>query len=451
MDGVEAATAAGEGLETRTDRRTLIGGMIGMFVDSFDIYLPAFVLPAALSYFIPPTLPTSVQATLGTLIFTVTLLGRPLGSLFMGHLGDKYGRRYVALVAGGGFSLFTLLVALLPGYASWGYVSVALMTLIRLLAGMCLAGGYAGPVPLAIERASKQQRGLVAGLVAMPAGLALLVLTLINVLISSTLPHAAFVAWGWRLPFFLGVLMGVGYLAYFARVPELQAAVEARQRGERREPLKEFFRRGQGRTLFSVFLLTSGFWLASQPVLSFTPTLLITVLHQPPKLVSQFEFWINVPGLLLIVLYPMLSQKIGRRRLLMAMGTWFVVLSGPAYYLMIHLAQTHAPGPWIWVVGWIAFALTANPFGVLLLYLAERFPIHLRASGVAIPYQFGLLLPSLYSFWLLFLSHLVPYVYAVLVLIGLGGVGLLAAALISPETRDWPMFREEEIPATASQ
>lgn len=144
---------AGAAASDSARRRSLIGGMIGMFVDSVDIYLPAFVLPAALSYFIPTTLPTTVQATLGTLVFTVTLLGRPLGSLFTGHLGDKYGRRAVALVAGIGFTVFTLCIALLPGYASWGYFSVALMIALRLLAGMCLSGGYAGPIPLAIERA----------------------------------------------------------------------------------------------------------------------------------------------------------------------------------------------------------------------------------------------------------------------------------------------------------
>ncbi|MBX5465942.1 MAG: MFS transporter [Firmicutes bacterium] len=445
MDGVEAVSHTAVEQDSAR-RRSLVGGMIGMFVDSFDIYLPAFVLPAALSYFIPTTLPTAIQATLGTLVFTVTLLGRPLGSLFTGHLGDKYGRRSVALIAGAGFTVFTLLIALLPGYASWGYLSVGLMIAFRLLAGMCLSGGYAGPIPLAIERAKKERRGLAAGLVSMPAGLALLAITLINLIVTASVTHAQFVAWGWRIPFFVGVLLGVVYLIYFARVPELHAVEEVRERQRHRSPLKEFFAGGHGKTLFEVFLLTAGFWLASQPVLSFTPTLLITVLHQPPAAVSQFEFWVQFPGSALVLLWPMLSQKIGRRTLLRLMGAWFVLLSSTVYFLMIHLAQAHA-GVWVWIMGGLAMALTANPFGVVILYLAERFPVQLRATGVAVPYQFGLILPSLYSFWLLWLSHLMPYAYTVLVLIVLGGIGLFIAGMMGQETRDWDMLRQEVQPS----
>ncbi|MBX5466093.1 MAG: MFS transporter [Firmicutes bacterium] len=447
MDGTSREVGAIPGPD-RARTRSIIGGMIGMFVDTWDIYLPAFVLPAALGYFIPTTLPVAVRATLGSLIFTVALIGRPLGSVIMGHLGDKWGRRYVGIVAGIGFTLVTLLIGLLPGYAAWGYLSPALMIFLRLVGGIFLSSGYAGPIPLALERAPKSARGWVAGVVSSTSALAVMLTNLFMVILTANVSSQAFLRWGWRLPFFFGVLLGLGYLLFFLRVPEQEAVLESRREHRPRQPLREFFNREQGKVLLQVFLLTTGFWLAAQPVLSFTPGLLITVLHQSPKAVSLFEFWSNIPAIAFVILFGALSQVLGRRRFLIAMGGWFMVLSTLFYYLMIHFAR-HGGGFALWVVGGLAIFLTDNPLAPVILYLAERFPVQLRSTGVSIPYQFGLIIPSLYSFWLLGLSAVMPYAYTPLVLIALGGAMVLVAGLMGPETRDWDLIRREETPASA--
>ena len=121
---------------TETDeRRSARGGAFSMFVDSFDVYLPALVLPAAMVYFVPAEMPTPVKATVTTALFTVGLLGRPIGSVIFGNLSDRVGRRPITLLSGWGFTICTLLMALLPGYGAWGFGAVWAFAGLRLIAG----------------------------------------------------------------------------------------------------------------------------------------------------------------------------------------------------------------------------------------------------------------------------------------------------------------------------
>ena len=435
MATVEAASQS-EGLPTEV-RRTLTGGAIAMFVDSWDIYLPAFILPAAMAYFEPASLSTETKATLTTLIFTVGLLGRPLGSPIFGHLADTIGRKRTAMISGAGFTFLTLLMALLPGYAQWGMASIGAMLALRLLVGMFVSGGYAAPIPLALERSPKAMRGLVGGLIAAPAAVAVLGMNLVQSL-ALEIPHDAFLRWGWRIPFLLGVLFGVIYLVHYAGVPEADMkAIRAEAKG--RQPLAEVFSRENLRSMGQVLLLTTGFWLAAQMVVSFLPTLLIQVLHQPALSVTWFLTASHLLQIVAMILFGVLSQRIGRRRLLVLMGAWIVVIATPALFAMIELASHGASFALVATLAFLATMLTAAPLSAFIVYLNERFPARVRSTGFAVSYTAGLVIPGLYSFWLLGLSYVLPYQYTALVLVALGGVFVFVAARLGPETRDAEM------------
>ena len=146
-------------------RRSIIGGILSLLIDSYDIYVPAFILPAALNYFEPSTMAATTKVTLVSVIFTVTLLARPVGGPIFGHLGDKIGRKRVTMICGAGFTVTTLVIACLPGYSTWGYGALVALIVLRFIDGVFLGGGYAGPVPLAIERSPSRLRGLVGGVV----------------------------------------------------------------------------------------------------------------------------------------------------------------------------------------------------------------------------------------------------------------------------------------------
>lgn len=118
------------------ERRSARGGAFSMFVDSYDVYVPALVLPAAMAYFMPPDLPAPLRATFTTILFTVGLLGRPIGSVIFGNLSDRIGRKRVTMLSGWGFTIATLLMGLMPGYAAWGYGSIAVFAVLRLIGGI---------------------------------------------------------------------------------------------------------------------------------------------------------------------------------------------------------------------------------------------------------------------------------------------------------------------------
>ena len=438
----DSATVAQDRL-TPAARRSILGGVITLFIDSYDIYLPALVLPAALGYFEPTNMSDTTRATLDTLVFTVTLLGRPIGGPIFGHLSDRIGRKRVALIAGSGFTLMVTLMGCLPGYGSWGYGSIGALIALRLIGGIFLGGGYAGPVPLAIERAPQRWRGFVGGLVVTGAGLALVMISLIQLLALNHMAPHSFEVWGWRIPFFAGTVRGIVYLAYFHRlVPELDDEELARSRRERKSPLKQLFTGSDRGPLSQVVLLMTGMWFASQMTVSFLPVLLITVLHQTPTNVSWFEIVSSLTTASGMVLYGVISQTVGRRALLRWVAVSVMTIGSAAWVFMIHFAETGASFAIIALMAGIASFVTNAPLGVFVVYLNERFGTQVRAAGYSTSYTFGLILPGLYTVWVKGLAHIVPYAYTALFLIPLGGALVFLAAHGGPETLNAPLLGE---------
>ncbi|HEX3974805.1 MAG TPA: MFS transporter [Solirubrobacteraceae bacterium] len=437
----DSAAVAPERL-TPAARRSILGGVITLFIDSYDIYLPALVLPAALGYFEPASMSDTTRATLDTLVFTVTLLGRPIGGPIFGNLSDRIGRKRVALITGSGFTLMVTLMGCLPGYGSWGYGSIIALIALRLIGGIFLGGGYAGPVPLAIERAPRKWRGLVGGLVVTGAGLALVVISLIQILALNHMAPHSFEVWGWRIPFFAGTVMGIAYLAYFHRlVPELDDEEFARSQREGRKPLMQLLTGEEDRArLTQAVLLMTGMWFASQMTVSFLPVLLITVLHQTPGNVSWFEIVSSLTTATGMVLYGALSQKVGRRTLLRWVAVSVMTIGSAAWVFMIHFAEAGASFGVIALMAGIANFVTNAPLGVFVVYLNERFGTQVRAAGYSTAYTFGLILPGLYTVWVKGLAHVVPYAYTALFLIPLGGALVFVAAHRGPETLDAPLL-----------
>ncbi len=439
----DSAAAERERL-TPAARRSILGGVITLFLDSYDIYLPALVLPAALGYFEPANMSDTTRATLDTLVFTVTLLGRPIGGPIFGNLSDRIGRKRVALIAGSGFTLMVTLMGCLPGYGSWGYGSIIALIVLRLIGGIFLGGGYAGPVPLAIERAPRRWRGLVGGLVVTGAGLALVMISLIQLLALNHMAPHSFEVWGWRIPFFVGTIMGLLYLVYFHRlVPELDDEEFNRSRREKRMPLAQLLTGQEDRArLTQTVVLMTGMWFASQMTVSFLPVLLITVLHQTPSNVSWFEIVSSLTTASGMVLYGALSQKVGRRTLLRWVAVSVVTIGSAAWVFMIHFAEAGASFGLIALMAGIANFVTNAPLGVFVVYLNERFGTQVRAAGYSTAYTFGLILPGLYTVWVKGLAHIVPFAYTALFFIPLGGALVFLAAHRGPETLDAPLLGE---------
>ncbi|MCE0762720.1 MFS transporter [Pseudonocardia kujensis] len=421
-------------LTAADERRSARGGAFSMFVDSFDVYLPALVLPAAMVYFLPQDLSVEVKATFTTLLFTVGLLGRPIGSVIFGNLSDRIGRKRVTMLSGWGFTVVTLLMGCLPGYATWGYGAITVFAVLRLIGGIFLAGGYAAPIPLALEQARPHRRGRVGALIGVGAPLSFLVMNTFLLGALETLPHDSFLSWGWRVPFVLGFVLGLAYLWHYRGVKE-DAGEVTRRRAEAggRQPVVALFTEHRA-LILGVFLFTCGYWFATQMSVSFLPTLLVQVLHQSATLSTTEEIVSSVVTIAMIVVLAAVGQRIGRRRLLMTWALVMAVVVGGAFLALALMAGAGAP-PWlVGSVAVVAKSVPSAPLGVILVYLNERFPASVRASGYGIGYMFGLILPGLYTVWLLALSTVMPYEIGPVVLIVGGALLMFAAVRRGPET-----------------
>jgi Na+/melibiose symporter-like transporter len=427
------ARETGAGL-TPAARRSVIGGIISLLIDSYDIYVPAFILPAAMNYFEPSSMAATTKVTLVSVIFTVTLLARPVGGPIFGSLGDKIGRKKVTMIAGAGFTVTTLVLACLPGYGSWGYGALTALIALRFIDGVFLGGGYAGPVPLAIERSPARLRGLVGGVVAAGAPVAIIVISVIQLTALKQIVPPAYLSWGWRLPFLFGVLLGIGYLVYYSRVPEVDIEALARDRKSKRAPLLALLSGPNARNLLQVFLLMTGMWFAAQMMLSFLPGMLIGVLHQNASDVSTMEIAANVATVIAMIGVAALSQRAGRRPTLIWSAAAITVGGSLAYAFMVVLANSGAAFLPVAVLAIIGFILVNGPLGCVVVYLNERFGNGVRSSGYGTAYTVSLILPSMYSVWIGLLKNVVPYDYAPLILILLGGVMFAVGAWIGPET-----------------
>lgn len=428
---------------TAAGRRAVVGGFLGFWVDYYDIYLPVLALTPALAYFQPGGLPPAVVTTLGYLVLAVTLIGRPIGAIIFGHLGDVIGRKRTTVIAVAGFALCTFLIALLPGYASWGYSAIIALTVLRLVDGIFMGGEYTSANPLALEASPKRLRGLVGGVIgaAYPVGyLAIsITVTIVLALVPSGSPGSPYVQWGWRIPFVVGSLLGVAFLIYFMRVEDSDAWKRAAEVAKPKAPLKELLRGRNLRSLAQVFLLMSGLWLGVQAAISAMPGLLENFLGQSPRAVTNALILANVVLACAYVGCGLLGQRFGRRRMLLLAAIWTAVLSTAFYGLLV--ANVRGGGPFLLtaICMTVVMSLTLGPWGMVTTYINERFPTSVRASGYGIGYSLAVVIPSFYSFYMLGLARLMPYEFTPLVLVALGGVLAFAGTLIGPETRDVEM------------
>src|SRR5665811_1941903 len=145
----------------RSARRAVRGGILGNYVDQFDIFLPIIALaPAAARLY-----GAEDVATNAGLIFVATLIGRPLGAAIFGPIADRIGRTTTTKITITGVAITTLLVAVVPGQVTLGPGTLFSIVALRFLGGVFLGGGYTSAVPLAMEWTPPRRRGLVSGLI----------------------------------------------------------------------------------------------------------------------------------------------------------------------------------------------------------------------------------------------------------------------------------------------
>lgn len=409
----------------------------GFFVDMFDVFLPIIVLAPAYIYFQPPSISPSVAALAASLVLAATLLGRPLGSVIFGYLSDQIGRKPVTMISVAGFGVCTILMGLLPGYSTWGPVSLYVLILLRFIGGIFLGGEYTAANVLAMEAAPKEKRGLYSGYIQSGYPVAYVLIALITFVMLQLFPlkgglDSPYIAYGWRIPFFIGGLMALGFILPFRlSVKESTLWVKA---DKKLNPLSLVFSGDNLRHFMQVFLVLSGFWfLTIAAAAGILPGMLIRVVHLTPQdmtVVMMIASVALIPG---YVLVGALSQKIGRRSMIIAMA----ILSGTvglySYYLLLSAPLNF--GMVVLLASIIVVTLT-SVWGLTTCYLNERFPTRVRSSGFGMAFTLPVIIPSFYGFYQGMLDSVMPPQFTVLVLVAVGALLTLIGAVMGPETKD---------------
>jgi MFS transporter, MHS family, proline/betaine transporter len=367
----------------RAGRRQAIGAAIaGNILEWYDFSVYAFVATIIAKRFFPPG--DEVAALLSTFAaFGIGFLARPLGGIVIGRLADRRGRKLaliltILMMAGG-----TVAIGLIPGYETLGWLAPALLVLARLAQGFSTGGEWGGSASFIVEWAPDNRRGLYGSVHQASVSMGLLLGSGVAALLSTLLTPAAMQDWGWRLLFLLGgMLLPVGlYLRRnIAETPafrraQTEAPPPPAAPGEASGPL----------LAARAFGFTILWTVTSYVMLSFMPTF-----TQKFAGLGRVEaLWSSTAGIvMLVVAIPVmgrLSDRVGRRPMLLTCTVGFAVLSYPLFALMVWGSRLAVILPvQIFVSLLIAFFSGPGPAAI-----AEIFPTRARALWMSIGYSFA--------------------------------------------------------------
>jgi MFS family permease len=372
-------------------------GLAGAAIEWYDFFL--YATAAALVFprvFFPSTLPPLIGVIASFSTFAVGFLARPIGAVLFGHVGDKTGRKTALVIALVTMGIATTLIGVLPTYHSAGVFSPLALVLLRVTQGLAVGGQWGGAILLATENAPDSRRGLYGSIVqaSVPAGVVLANLALL--IANGTTSPAAFLSYGWRIPFLLSfglVILGifihyrVADTAAYRRL-QAQASPAASPREQRRSPVLESIR------LYpKMILLAAGAYVSTN--LSFYILITYVVaygtstagLHLPRATLLAAVLIANVASTPMLFLAGSLSDRFGRRRVYVT----GVTLGAVWAFILFPLIETRSL-LWITVAIFLGASLNSLSYGPLAAMFTELFDTAVRYSAASLAYQIGAIL-----------------------------------------------------------
>lgn len=316
---------------------------------------------------------------------------RPLGALVFGRIGDLVGRKYTFLVTLLLMGSATAAIGLIPTYSQIGIAAPLLLVACRLLQGLALGGEYGGAAVYVAEYAPDGRRGYYTSFIQTTASLGLLVSLLVVLGTRRVVGEAAFLAWGWRVPFLLSVVLIAVSYQIRRRMHEspLFAALKAKGKTSK-APIRDSFRtREQWRTFFVVlFGITAG-----QAVVFYTSQFYAQIFLEKSLKVPAATANLVVAGAIVaatpfFVIFGALSDRIGRKKIMMAGNLLAALLWIPIFHAMSANADPVRPV----VLGALVFVqvlFVAMTYGPIAAYLVEAFPAKIRYTSLSLPYHLG--------------------------------------------------------------
>jgi MFS family permease len=433
------STTASPAAVARSERgiwRVIAAAAVGTMIEWYDFYIFGSLATVISPLFYPQGNDTlALIAYLST--FAVGFVVRPFGALFFGRIGDVVGRKYaflVTLVIMGGA---TALIGVLPTYATIGMAAPIALLVIRILQGLALGGEYGGAAIYVAEHVTGNRRGFYTSFIQITATLGLFLSLVVILVVQQSLTPEAFRAWGWRLPFLLSIAL-VGISLYVRlRMKESPVFAQLKSTGmTSAAPLREAFTQWPHlkRVLITLFGATAGqgvVWYTGQFYALFYLQTILRVDGTSANYIIATALLLGMP---LFVVFGALSDRIGRKRIILAGCLLAAVAYLPIYRAMqsaagsnvvTAISQRHPvtgalsltpiaivdgvqrpaaqvlpfrgfghlisqPSAWMLIgLVWVQLVFVAMVYGPIAAYLVELFPARIRYTALSLPYHIG--------------------------------------------------------------
>ncbi|RAX16325.1 MFS transporter [Pseudarthrobacter sp. AG30] len=380
----EALDSPGPSAVREEPRRhiNMVAGTIGHFVEWYDWYIYG-LLAAVFSTQIFPSDSPFASLVAALLTYAVGFVVRPLSGIIISPLADRFGRRLVLTLSISGMALGALIIGLTPSFATIGYAAPILFLVARILQGISAGSEAQSAIAFMVEHAPANRRGLFGSFSNMASGLATLAATGAAAIVTSSFTPADLAAWGWRIPFIAGGILGVVGLILRARAeetPEFEAGALVDQKSAAAR-LWDLLREHPKALLQAAAL--------SAPAVAYYTW--ATFLPTYAKLTSGRDLSSTLAGsviglALLVVIVPVcgaLSDRLGRRKIFPIIGAIGMIVL--FYPLLLLLNQ---PGFGVYVLvsasGWVVLGIWQSIYPTIQ---AELFPASVRVSGIGFAHQ----------------------------------------------------------------
>ena len=380
----DSTRTAGPAVVVPSARRTLVSTGIGNAAEWYDWAIYATFAPFfSKELFNPADATSAILSTLA--IFAVGFVARPFGGFVFGWIGDKLGRKTSMTLAVGLASVGSLLIGIAPTFGAVGAVASLVLLVARLIQGLAHGGELPSSQTYLSEMAPRERRGFWSTLIYFSGTLGIVAGTLMGAVLTGVLSKAQMAAFGWRIPFIVGAVIGLYGLVMRARMPETEAfegiKEEAEAPGERRAPSLWKSIVEHRKQAFQVIGMTVGLTVIYYLWAVVAPTYAATSL----KIDAGQALWAgiaaNVVFLAALPFWGKLSDRIGRKP---------VLIMGAAGSALLHFPMT-------WLLHDSAWQLVVS-MSVMLFFIAagaaiapaayaELFPAHIRTVGVGVPYS----------------------------------------------------------------
>ncbi len=361
--------------EKKHFRKVLAAGLIGNILEWYDFAVYGFFAATIAKQFFPSDNPTvSLIAAFGA--FAAGFLMRPIGAIFFGRIGDVVGRKKMLFLSVMLMAIPTFIIGILPTHAQIGSFAAILMVLMRMLQGLSVGGEYTGSIVFLIEHAPDNRRSFFSSFSMMGATMGILLGSGFGALITSLLTEAELTSWGWRIPFLVGISIGIVGFLIRRGLPEAPESEE-----KTKAPLKELFK-DHKKPMFQTIGLNIMGAVCFYMIFIYMATWLVQEVHETKaealdiNTISLFVLLAATP------LFALLADKVGRKPMLITGSILMVFAAYPLIWLM------HHHNFWMILAGQSAFAIILSIFmSTIPAFMTELFPSKIRASATSISYN----------------------------------------------------------------